>query len=236
MKKWKVLLRTVALSLGLIFAIGSSNNVSAATWHKGTPKALRGTWKRGSDNGNNKWMIYQVYKSSYVFGWMGMSAEKVTGIKYRVLGNFKYELVGHGHKNGLYNGGKETIRASRHGNIIYSTIPNYVYRHHYYKFKLSKPKAKPLYKRYPYTYKVKVNQPVKVYKIIFGKYDYLNRSEYYSTLQKGQVVNTVYGGMNGFYWHIGGGSFGPLTLTNQRYGFSVNWASHGAFTVLKTYR
>ncbi|MGF2384680.1 hypothetical protein [Lentilactobacillus otakiensis] len=233
MKKWKVLLGTIALSLGLLFAFSCSNNVSAATWHKGTPKALRGTWKRGSDNLNNKWMIYQIYKSSYIFGWMGMPAIKATGIKYRVLGHLKYELVGHGHKNGFYLGGKVKTRASRHGNCMYSNATG---THHYYKFKLNKPKAKPLYKRYPYTYKVKVNKPVKVYKIIFGKYDYLNRREYYSTLQKGQVVNTEYGGTNGFLWHIGGGEFGPLNILYSHYGFSVNWSSHGAFTVLKTYK
>lgn len=45
MKKWKVLLGTVALSLGLLFAVGSSSNVDAATWHNETPSVLRGKWE-----------------------------------------------------------------------------------------------------------------------------------------------------------------------------------------------
>lgn len=47
MKKWKVLLGTLALSLGLLFTFSSYETASAATWHYGIPKVLQGTRWRG---------------------------------------------------------------------------------------------------------------------------------------------------------------------------------------------
>ncbi|GAA2966805.1 hypothetical protein [Lentilactobacillus parakefiri] len=47
MKKWKVLLGTLALSLGLLFTFSSYETASAATWHYGIPKVLQDTKWRG---------------------------------------------------------------------------------------------------------------------------------------------------------------------------------------------
>lgn len=45
MKKWKLLLGMIALSLGLLFSFSCANNVSASSWRRGAPRILRGTWK-----------------------------------------------------------------------------------------------------------------------------------------------------------------------------------------------
>lgn len=47
MKKLKTLILAAftTLSVSLVAPLGSQS-VQAATWHKGTPKALRGTWQR----------------------------------------------------------------------------------------------------------------------------------------------------------------------------------------------
>lgn len=60
MKKWKVLLGMVALSLGLLFTVGSSSSVNAATWHHQTPKVLRGKWRSSTGH------YYFIHKHSIV--------------------------------------------------------------------------------------------------------------------------------------------------------------------------
>lgn len=59
MKKWKRLLGTIALSLGLLFAVGGSNNANAASWHEGTPKFLHKRYKMKSKIG---WRLHATNK------------------------------------------------------------------------------------------------------------------------------------------------------------------------------
>ncbi|KRK89539.1 hypothetical protein [Lentilactobacillus sunkii] len=83
MKKRKILLGTVALSLGLLFAVGNSNDVNAASWHKGSPKAFIGTWK------SDGYAAYKFTKNKItVYGKGGGTSKSM----YKYLGHKKYTV------------------------------------------------------------------------------------------------------------------------------------------------
>ncbi|MEE8823430.1 hypothetical protein LASUN_10420 [Lentilactobacillus sunkii] len=105
MKKRKILLGTVALSLGLLFAVGSSNNVNAATWHKGTPRVLHGYWYNKQDK------LLITNKSVYIIPKTGASVSRVKSVKYRYLGHRTYQYHQKFDPNGSYTG-KITISAN----------------------------------------------------------------------------------------------------------------------------
>ncbi|GAA3624569.1 MULTISPECIES: hypothetical protein [Lactobacillaceae] len=118
-KKW---IQLIVILFGFTLGISGTNVITkASSWHKGTPSLIRGTWSynpRGQE-----WGQYKINRTSYYSEWMGMPEVKVTGVKYRVLGNYKYELTGHGHKNGMYKGGRDTIIVKRQAHYLYVKIP-----------------------------------------------------------------------------------------------------------------
>lgn len=58
---------TIALSLGLLFAVGSSKNVDAATWHMGTPTVLRGKYKSVARGKQHSYLTMFIHKNSTIF-------------------------------------------------------------------------------------------------------------------------------------------------------------------------
>lgn len=119
MKKWQQL--SIVL-FGLTLGLSSTSMITkASSWHKGTPGLIRGTWSYNPKG--QVWGQYRINRTSYYSGWMGMPGVKVTGVKYRVLGHYKYELTGHGHKNGMYKGGKDTIVVKRQTHYLYVKLP-----------------------------------------------------------------------------------------------------------------
>ncbi|MCT2899024.1 hypothetical protein EFM54_08540 [Lentilactobacillus buchneri] len=66
----------------------STTPVKAASWHKGTPKVMRGTWK------NEYHQPFKVIKSGLNYG------GKVGTVKttYKLAGHHKYQLKVNGHK------------------------------------------------------------------------------------------------------------------------------------------
>lgn len=118
-KKW---IQLIVILFGFTLGISGTNVITkASSWHKGTPSLIRGTWSynpRGQE-----WGQYKINRTSYYSEWMGMPEVKVTGVKYRVLGNYKYELTGHGHKNGMYKGGQDTIIVKRQTHYLYIKLP-----------------------------------------------------------------------------------------------------------------
>ncbi|WP_054712676.1 hypothetical protein [Secundilactobacillus paracollinoides] len=119
MKKWQQL-GIVLFSLTLGFS-STSMITKASSWHKGTPSLIRGTWSYNPKG--QVWGQYRIKKASYYSGQMGMPEVKVTGVKYRALGHYKYELTGNGHKNGMYKGGKDTIVVKRQTHYLYVKLP-----------------------------------------------------------------------------------------------------------------
>lgn len=88
----KHLLLFVALVLGMIgLASVSTTNASAASWHKGTPTAIRHqyTYKKGQ-----AWEYYSFKKSTYRYQGMGMPYLDTYKLKYKTLKHHVYEIIG----------------------------------------------------------------------------------------------------------------------------------------------
>lgn len=103
MKKWKLSLGTVALSLGLLFNLGSLNNVSASSWHKGTPSALRGKWraKTFKEAGSRYFDRCVITKGRINTTEVGLGSAPSDGVtpamwnlRYKYLGNHLYKFSG----------------------------------------------------------------------------------------------------------------------------------------------
>lgn len=119
MKKW---IQLIVILFSFTLGLSSTSVITkASSWHKGTPSLIRGTWSYNPRG--QVWGQYRIKRASYYSGWMGMPGIKVTGVKYRALGHYKYELTGHGHKNGIYKGGRDTIIVKRQTHYLYVKIP-----------------------------------------------------------------------------------------------------------------
>lgn len=92
--KTKRIIATALLTAGLgLSAI--STNANALSWHKGTPRVLRGYW----DNNKAKDELQISSKLIYVIPYGGASVSPVKSIKYRYVGYNTYQ-----YKQGLYTG------------------------------------------------------------------------------------------------------------------------------------
>ncbi|MEE8823422.1 hypothetical protein LASUN_10340 [Lentilactobacillus sunkii] len=97
MKKWKLLLGMIALSLGLVFTFNNSTNVNAASWHRGTPIALRGHWKQKTyiSDGNSKTVYYNkisITQKMVEADYFGSMPDEFTHIRWRKLNHNTYLL------------------------------------------------------------------------------------------------------------------------------------------------
>lgn len=93
MKKWKLLLGMIALSLGLTLAFDSSTNVNAASWHRGTPVALRGHWKMKTHSiGGIYYDKVSITKKMVRADYFGSMPDEFTHIRWRKLNHNTYML------------------------------------------------------------------------------------------------------------------------------------------------
>jgi hypothetical protein len=76
-----------AVTLAGVGTLSTTTSVNASAWHKGTPKAMQGTWK------NEYHQKFKVTKSGLAYG------GKVGTVKttYKVAGHHKYQLKVNGH-------------------------------------------------------------------------------------------------------------------------------------------
>lgn len=88
------LIVTIALSAGLFGGmIATTNNANAASWHKGTPKYLRGTWtSKQSVWPGTKTQILVTKKSVKLLHFQ--NPDSYASTKYRYIGHHKYTIVG----------------------------------------------------------------------------------------------------------------------------------------------
>lgn len=97
MKKIKFtnLVAAMLLTVSPIVTLGTSNSqantVQAATWHKGTPKAIRGKYKT-HHYGADLMSTFTIKKSSIRAWEAGMSPIYGSKVKYKRLGKNKYML------------------------------------------------------------------------------------------------------------------------------------------------
>jgi len=84
----------VALTVGISIPVISAN---AASWHRGTPRALRGKFQAVKKNSPAEGFKTEYIMSSdkMVIYSSGMPVPTITHFKYRKIGSHKYELKGH---------------------------------------------------------------------------------------------------------------------------------------------
>ncbi|AQW20749.1 hypothetical protein PL11_001870 [Lentilactobacillus curieae] len=71
----------------------TSANTEAATWHQGTPKALRGTWKTKPNRffGN---VVFTIRIGKNYSHAMGSDPDFLNKVKYQYLGHHYYKIRG----------------------------------------------------------------------------------------------------------------------------------------------
>lgn len=91
--------------------------VSAAAWHKGTPKALRGLYqyKLPKNSALGFGTYVKISANRVEIGESGMGSQIVINPAYRKVGKY-YHLEGHRIKSGMYKSGKENLMMYRINN------------------------------------------------------------------------------------------------------------------------
>lgn len=114
-KKAVILFGVLGLSLGSVI------NVEAASWHKGTPKVLRGSWYTKSQKlvvSKNSIFLYQRGHAA--------SVSAVKKIDYRYVGNRTYQYRQYWKAGGHYTG---KIKINAKGTYIkFSGISNLMHK------------------------------------------------------------------------------------------------------------
>ncbi|MFD1124161.1 hypothetical protein ACFQ22_02125 [Lentilactobacillus raoultii] len=102
-KRWLWLLEIAGVTAGVV-AFNSLNNVEAAIWHSGMPKAVKGTWESKPKNGNYHtffylWNsptagVYTVSRSYFDNHWMwGNERNGIFGkTHYKVINRHTYMI------------------------------------------------------------------------------------------------------------------------------------------------
>lgn len=86
---------TVAVMTTLLVAGAVPTTANAATWHKGTPKALRGNWKRSyNDRGTKVTIHFDIKSKSMSIDRPGWASENWSNLKYQKVGSGTYKLKG----------------------------------------------------------------------------------------------------------------------------------------------
>jgi hypothetical protein len=102
----KRLLLFMASVLGIMgVASVSTTTANAASWHKGTPTAIRHqyNYKKGQ-----YWEYYAFKKSTFRYQGMGMPYFDAYKLKYKTLKHHVYEITGK--DKSRYSGGQRIIR------------------------------------------------------------------------------------------------------------------------------
>lgn len=117
----KVVKMTVTAMTVLLMGGTVSTTASAATWHKGMPKGLRGTWKRSyNDRGTKVTMRVDISSKSFSMGRPGWAATNWTNLKYQKVGAGTYKVKGTYHNGGSFTKKNSHMKLmKKHGKMTY---------------------------------------------------------------------------------------------------------------------
>lgn len=91
----------VALTTIMVGGVAATS-ASAAAWHNGTPKAMRGNWQRSyKDQGTKITMHFKVGKKTISLARGKADATNWTQLKYQKVGRNTYKLKGVYHNDNL---------------------------------------------------------------------------------------------------------------------------------------
>lgn len=91
----KIMKMTMAALAVLLMSSTVATTANAATWHKGTPKALRGSWKRSyNDRGSKITIKFRIKSKSINIDRPGWASESWSNLKYHKVGSGVYKIKG----------------------------------------------------------------------------------------------------------------------------------------------
>lgn len=113
MKKTLLTLASVVL---LTPMLGASVTASAASWHNGTPKAMRGKYQakiyQQSQGFGDE---YHITAHTYIYQASNMPQMKATKLRYKKIKAHTWRLKGHIHQSGMLRAGKLDMKIYRKG-------------------------------------------------------------------------------------------------------------------------
>ncbi|GAW99577.1 hypothetical protein [Secundilactobacillus mixtipabuli] len=97
----------ILVTLGTVLAGSSTINAQAkkVTWHRGTPKVLRGKYKT-KKYGADLMAIYKINSKSTYYWASGMPIVNGYNLHYAKTSHNHYVLKYDAHRNGIFKGGK----------------------------------------------------------------------------------------------------------------------------------
>lgn len=119
-------IKYIAIIIGMVcLGMVTSTSVSAATWHKGTPKVTRGHWMK-SDKVNMGGKIlsskeyFTVTKKSISDSRTGWSASYWSNVRYRKTVNGNYLVLATYHNGGMLTEKNSKMKLTKsHGKLGY---------------------------------------------------------------------------------------------------------------------
>lgn len=126
--KTKTMIAAALFTVGL--EIGSvSTAANAASWHRGTPRALRGTYqyKRYSQvQGFGD--IVTIYSNKIEINQSNYPLWEITNVHYKKVGHY-YHIIGHRHHMGFIRAGEDNLIMYRKGHYFKYADYNYFTTH-----------------------------------------------------------------------------------------------------------
>ena len=122
----------LAMTAMTVLLVGGtvSTTASAATWHKGTPKALRGKYQgKRTSSVQGFGPAYTLTAKKFDISESNMPDQLVTHLKYKKIGTHLYRLKGHMAKSGFVLGGNMDYAVYRKGKTFASTGYSYHKKH-----------------------------------------------------------------------------------------------------------
>lgn len=107
--KTRTMIATALLTAGLEISTVSTPS-SAASWHRGTPSALRGLYQYNlpKNSALGFGTFVRITRNTIEIGQSGMSGRVIKNVKYHKFGKY-YHIHGHRIHMGMYNSGNENL-------------------------------------------------------------------------------------------------------------------------------
>jgi len=105
----------IAVSAMTVLLVGGAvpTTASAATWHKGTPRALRGNWKRSyNDCGSKVTINFRIKSKSMSVSRPDWAVESWSNLKYQKVGASTYKI------KGTYRNGSMLTEKNSHMKLV----------------------------------------------------------------------------------------------------------------------
>lgn len=125
--KIKTSIVTIALVGSLGFGVTSSP-VSAASWHKGTPKSLRGTYRYKKYSPNQGFGdVVKIFSNKIEINQSNNPLWKITNVHYKKIGKY-YRITGHRQHIGFILSGTDNLIMYRKGKYFkYTGYPYFLH-------------------------------------------------------------------------------------------------------------